>query len=95
LYRLALEQGKAGNVFHGVADEGVLTRELAEVIAQRTGLPAVSKTLEEVGASLGFLGAVLGMDGASTSARTREQLGWRPSEVGLLADLQHGTYFDA
>ena len=34
LYRLALEQGPAGSVFHAVADEGVPTREIAEVIGR-------------------------------------------------------------
>jgi hypothetical protein len=29
-----------------------------------------------------------------SSALTRELLGWAPSEVGLIADLEHGHYFD-
>ena len=32
LYRLALEQGKAGSSFHAVADEGVTARDIAEII---------------------------------------------------------------
>jgi nucleoside-diphosphate-sugar epimerase len=32
LYRLVLEKGSAGGRYHGVADEGVPTREIAEVI---------------------------------------------------------------
>jgi nucleoside-diphosphate-sugar epimerase len=32
LYRLVLEKGSAGGRYHGVADEGVPNREIAEVI---------------------------------------------------------------
>src|SRR5271170_5921507 len=35
LYRLALERKSAGARYHGVADEGVPTREIAEVIGRR------------------------------------------------------------
>jgi hypothetical protein len=31
----------------------------------------------------------------ASSARTREQLGWNPKRVGLLADLEQGRYFAA
>ena len=34
LYRLALEKGSAGAVFHGVGDEGIPTRKLAEIIVR-------------------------------------------------------------
>lgn len=44
LYRLALEQGASGRRFHGVAEQGIPTREIAEVIARRLNVPAVSKS---------------------------------------------------
>ncbi len=93
LFRLALEKGVAGARFHGVADEGVPVRAIAEVIARRLHLPAVSVTAEEAGAALGFIGHVLAADAATSSAKTRAALGWTPTHVGLLDDLEHGTYF--
>lgn len=95
LYRLALEKGTAGTCYHGVADEAVTVRAIAEAIGVRLGVPAVSKSAEEAAALLGFLGHVIAMDGPASNALTRERLGWTPTEPSLLDDIAHGTYFDA
>jgi nucleoside-diphosphate-sugar epimerase len=95
IYRLALEKGAAGARFHGVAEEGVAIRDIAEAIGRRLNVPAVSKTREEAGALLGFIGHILAMDIPASSALTQERLGWRPTGPGLIADLEMGRYFDA
>jgi nucleoside-diphosphate-sugar epimerase len=94
LYRLALEKGTAGARFHGVADEGIPVREIAEVIGRHLNVPAVSKTPEEAAELLGFIGHVLAMDGPASNALTRERLGWHPTHPGLIQDLEKGRYFD-
>jgi nucleoside-diphosphate-sugar epimerase len=94
IYRLALEKGVSGSMFHGVADQGFPVRVIAEAIARRLNVPAVSKTPEEAGALLGFIGHVLAMDGPASSALTQERLGWRPTGPGLIADINEGRYFD-
>jgi nucleoside-diphosphate-sugar epimerase len=94
LYRLALERGTTGARFHGVADEGIPVREIAEVIGRRLNLPAVSKTPEEAAELLGFIGQVLAMDCTASNTRTRERLGWHPTQPGLIRDLEQGRYFD-
>jgi nucleoside-diphosphate-sugar epimerase len=93
LYRLALERGNAGAKFHGVADEGVPIRQLAEVIGRRLNVPAVSKTPEQAVELLGFIGHVLAMDSPASNTLTRERLGWQPTHPGLLEDLERGSYF--
>src|SRR5579862_4099489 len=55
LYRLALEKGTAGAPYHGVADEGVPFREIAEVIGRRLNVPVISKSPEEAGAHFGWM----------------------------------------
>jgi len=94
LYRLALEKGAAGARFHGVADEGIPLRQIAEIIGQRLKVPVVSKTPEQAGELLGFIGHVLAMDAPASNALTRERLSWHPTEVGLIRDLEQGRYFD-
>ncbi|HEX4418992.1 MAG TPA: SDR family oxidoreductase [Kofleriaceae bacterium] len=95
LYRLALEHGAAGARFHGVADEGIPIRAIADIIGKRLGVPTVSKSPEEAASLLGFIGMALAMDGPASSALTQQRLGWRPTQVGLIEDLERGTYFDA
>jgi nucleoside-diphosphate-sugar epimerase len=93
LYRLALEKGIAGAKYHGVGDEGVPFREIAGVIGRHLNLPVVSKSPEEAAEHFGWLAHFVGIDCPAASQRTREQLGWQPTQPGLIADLDHGTYF--
>lgn len=95
LYRLALEKGSAGSNFHGVGDEGIPFREIAEVIGRRLNLPVVSKTAGEATNHFSWLAHFVAMDSPASSKRTQELLGWQPKQPGLIADLERGRYFDA
>jgi nucleoside-diphosphate-sugar epimerase len=46
LFRLALEKAPAGARFHGVAEEGVVFREIAEVIGRRLSIPVATQSPE-------------------------------------------------
>ncbi len=94
LFRLALEQGPAGARFHGVADEGVPTRDIADVIGRRLSVPVVSKSLEQAAGHFGWLGRIFAVDIPASSARTQERLGWRPRQPGLLSDIERAHYFE-
>ena len=95
LYRLALEKGAAGASYHGIAEEGVPTREIAEVIGRRLNLPVISKSPADAGEHFGFLGHFFSADMPASSKLTQERLGWRPRQPGLIADLDHPRYFQA
>ena len=95
LYSLALEKGSAGARYHAVAEEGVPVREIAEAIGRRLKVPVVSKSAEEAGDHFGWLGSFVGFAVPASSALTQERLGWRPTGVGLIADLDRPTYFEA
>lgn len=93
LYRLAVEKAPPGSRLHGVADEGVPFRQIAEAVARGLGVPVKSVAKEET-APLGFVGNFIQLDNPTSSARTRELLGWRPTRAGLLADLAERHYFE-
>jgi nucleoside-diphosphate-sugar epimerase len=97
LFRLALEKGPAGNYWHAIDDGGIPFREIAEAIASRLGLPAVSIPADELmlPGYFGFLAAVVTLDLPASSLITRRALGWEPAQPGLLADLDNGHYFPA
>jgi nucleoside-diphosphate-sugar epimerase len=94
LYRLVLEKGTAGANYHGVADEGVPTREIAAAIGRGLNVPVVSKSPEEAADHFGWLAHFFGVDAPASSAQTRERLGWRPVQPGLIADLNAEHYFE-
>jgi len=93
LFRLALEQGTAGARYHGVADEGVPFRSIAEVIGRRLDAPVRSKTLAEANRQLGWFGPFIAVDNPASSAQTQQALGWRPTGPSLLADIDRDAYF--
>ena len=93
LYRLVVEKGSAGGRYHGVADEGVPAREIAEVIGRHLDVPVVSKSREEAADHFGWIAPFFGIDGPASGAQTQEQLQWRPVQPELIADLDAGHYF--
>jgi nucleoside-diphosphate-sugar epimerase len=94
LYRLAVESAPAGTALHGVGDEGVPTKEIAEAIGRGTGLEVRSLPQDEAEAYFGFLAFALLADNPTSNAKTRELLGWEPTHPGLIADYDAGHYFE-
>jgi nucleoside-diphosphate-sugar epimerase len=93
LFRLALEEAPAGAVLHGVAEEGVPVRDIADVIGRHLELPVTSISHDEATGHFGWLGTFFALDVAASSMLTQRRLGWQPSHQGLLADLEQGHYF--
>jgi nucleoside-diphosphate-sugar epimerase len=93
LFHLALERAPAGSVLHGVGEQGVATRAIAELIGARLGIPVRSVPEEQAEAYFGRLSAVVGTDAPASSITTRRLLGWEPSGPGLLDDLVQGRFF--
>lgn len=92
LYRLALEQGKAGERFHAVDEEAVTARDIATAVGEGLGAPVVSLTPEEAAAHFGWMAMFAALDMPASSAWTRERLGWTPEGPGLIADLRRMYY---
>ncbi|GLZ62022.1 SDR family oxidoreductase [Micromonospora sp. NBRC 107095] len=95
LYRLALEKAPAGTRLHGAADEGVPFRQIAAAIGDHLGIPVRSISPAEADEHFGFLGSFVQIDNPTSSALTRDLLGWTPTHPDLIADLHEGHYFRA
>jgi nucleoside-diphosphate-sugar epimerase len=95
LYRLVLEKGTAGGRYHGVAEEGVPFRDIAGVIGRRLNVPVVAKSPEEAADHFGWIATFAAIDNPASSRQTRELLGWKPKEPGLIADLDRPPYFES
>ena len=89
LFRLAVEQAPAGSRLHAVGDEGVPIIDIAGVISRHLNVPTASVPAGD----LGFLGQVLSIDQPASATLTRELLGWRPVQPGLIEDMDKGHYF--
>ena len=94
LYRLALEKGSAGARYHAVAEEGVPLRKIAEAIGRGLKVPTVSLSTEQAGEHFGWLAHFMGFDLPSSSALTQQRLGWRPTQIGLMDDLDQARDFE-
>jgi nucleoside-diphosphate-sugar epimerase len=93
LFRLALEKGSAGARYHGVADGGVPFRDIAGVIGRRLKVPVVSRASEEAAEHFGWFAPFAAIDRTASSAQTQERLGWRPTQPGLIPDMDRSGYF--
>lgn len=88
----ALADAPAGTACHLVAEEGIATRRIAEVIGQRLGLPVASVGADEAAEHFGWLARFFGQDLAASSALTRERFGWEPTGPTLLEDVAADAY---
>ncbi len=78
LYRLALESAPAGTRLHGVADEGVPFRDIAEVIGRHLDCRPRASPLMQVPEHFGFLARFAALDDATSSELTQKILDWQP-----------------
>jgi len=94
LYRLAIEKGfEPGTRFHGVAEQGIAFKEIADVIGRRLNVPVASKSAREAAAHFTWFAHFAAMDCPSSGEFTREYLGWGPAQPGLLEDIDKEAYF--
>ena len=95
LFRLALEKAAAGARYHGAAEQGVPFRDIAEVIGRRLGIPVVGKSHKEAADHFGWFAHFAEIDNPTSSEWTQQELGWKPKQPGLIADIDRPAYFAA
>jgi hypothetical protein len=53
----------------------------------------VSLTADQASGHFGLLAPLVALDSPTSSALTRERLGWLPTRPALIADIEQGHYF--
>ena len=92
LIRLALEKGTAGATYHAVAEQGVSMKDILTVVGKHLQLPLQGQPVQEAMGTIGFLAHMIAMDNPTSSEKTQKELGWHPTQPGLLADMDT-SYF--
>lgn len=87
LYRLALEKATPGSIFHAVAEEAVQMKDIAMGIGKQLNIPSVSIQEEEADDQFGWFKFGITADNMASSNKTREQLGWDPTDGTVIEDL--------
>jgi nucleoside-diphosphate-sugar epimerase len=93
LFRLALEKRAGRANYHGVAEEGVPFRQIAEVIGRCLNVPVVSKSPEEANKHFDWFAHFAALDNPTSSEHTRQVLEWQPEQPGLIFDIDRPSYF--
>ena len=97
LFRLALEKGPVGARFHGVADEGVPVRDIAQVIGRRLNVPVVAKSPADAAEHFGWFAHFAAIDspglkhansGAAGMASNPSSANFRPRRRRLFPNLK-------
>ena len=78
---------------HGVAEEGVPVRAIAQTIGTGLGVPVRGLAEDEARAHFDWFAHFVAIDNPTSSALTSDSLGWRPEGPELLADMRDGGYF--
>ena len=63
-----------------------------DTIAKHTQLPVEMKSMEEAQQAIGFLAHAILADIPVSSDKTQKELGWNPTQPGLIADVE-ANYF--
>lgn len=88
LYRLAIEKGKKGAAYHGVAESDIPLKSIAEKIGESLGLPVEAIADEEAPGKFTWLAKFTLRNVWGDNELTKAALGWEPTHLGLLEDLE-------
>jgi nucleoside-diphosphate-sugar epimerase len=91
-FRLALEKAEKGAKYNAIGESGVEVKKMAEVIGDKLGLPVVSLSKEDIEKHFEWMSMFITFDSYATGFKTEEELGWKPTHIGLLEDMQE-NYF--
>jgi nucleoside-diphosphate-sugar epimerase len=95
VFRLAMERGEPGGVYHACAEEALPFVDIASAIGDTLGVPSAGLDPEAAQAHFGWFVGFASMAAGASSAWTREQLGWTPIREPLLSANSLARYAGA
>ncbi len=93
LIALAVDRPEVARVVHVVADQGIETRAIAEIIGRKLDLPVASVDPDASADHFGWMALMFSMEGLASSDQTRARFDWQPTHPNLVDDLEAGYYF--
>ena len=66
---------------------------VVEIVGRQLNLPVASILPDQAAAHFGMMAMFAGMGGAASSALTQQWLGWKPTQIGMIADISRPGYF--
>lgn len=95
LYLLVAEKGRAGEAYNASGETDVTIKELQGAVAEVLGVPAVDLSKEDALARMpSFLVNFLVTENRGSNKKAVTELGWRPTEPGIVEDIRGGSYID-
>lgn len=91
-FRLALEKGHKGALYNVVDAESIEMKTIAELIGEKLNIPVTSVSDDALQNHFEWMSYFITMDCPVSNFKTQEMLGWKPSHIGLLEDMQR-NYF--
>lgn len=95
LYLLVAQKGRAGEAYNASAENNVTMKELQGAVAEVLGVPAVGLSKEDALAKMPpFLVNFLVTENRGSNKKAVSELGWRPTQPGIVEDIVTGSYVD-
>lgn len=92
LYRLALENGKTGSIYHAVS-EGVTAKEAATAVSEKLDIPLRKVNKLSAVRRLSLFSVVVSLNTPANSLWTQEELGWKTVQPDLVSELREDFYY--
>lgn len=95
LYLLVAQEGRAGEAYNASAETSVTMKELQGAVAETLGVPVLDLSKEDALAKMPFfLVNFLITENRGSNKKAVSELGWQPTEPGIVEDILRGSYVD-